>query len=250
VDVPLALVQLKLKGNAKGAWTLHGPASCRLSVPVQVIPGAQIQSFAGDFLAAQISGTAGASLEPKGAPQDLSTYDAATRFKIVPGSQDWRGNVVLRVQVLQSGVNGEEREVASVPVSYLVRRKEPRVYSAKVLRKGDALDPGALILRDDDTTFAQGQGFASLEELSGKRARAYIPAGKAVTADLVELPPMIRRGDIVRLLVKSGGIVIETQGRALRDARKGETLPLELADSKKQVQARCVDFGVAVREAY
>jgi flagella basal body P-ring formation protein FlgA len=135
-------------------------------------------------------------------------------------------------------------------VSYLVHRKEPRVYSSKVLRKGDALDPSVLTLRDEDSTFAQGQGFSSLEEVSGKRARAYIPAGKAVTADLVELPPLIRRGDIVRLLVKSGGIVIETQGKALRDARKGETLPLELDNNKKQVQARCVDVGVAVREAY
>ena len=250
VNVNLPLVQLKLKAFGKLAWTLSGPSVCQMTVPVQKISGDQFQHFAGDFLAAQLSGTAGATYEAKNKPQDLNTYDAPTRFKIFPGNQDWRGNVVLRVQILQPGVNGEDREVASVPVSFLVHRKEPSVYSNKALRKGDALDAKALVLHDTDTTFIQGQGFSSFEELAGKRARAYIGPGKMITADLVEMPPLIRRGDIVRLLVKSGGILIETQGKALRDARKGESLALELEGSKNQVQARCVDVGVAVREAY
>lgn len=250
LSVPRALVQLKLKTASKAAWDLKGAEICNLSVPAQSIAGSQIQAFAADFLRGQLSGTAGATLEAKAKPADLSTYDAATRFEIKPGGQDWRGVVVLRVQVMQPGAGGEDHEVASVPVSFLVRRQEPRVYASKALHKGDVLDAGVLTLRNEDTTFAQGQGFASLEEVIGKRVRAYIAPGKAVTADLVEIAPLIRRGDMVRLLIKSGGVLIETQGKAMRDARLGETLPLELEETKKQVQARCVEAGVAVKEAF
>jgi flagella basal body P-ring formation protein FlgA len=250
VSVARFLAQVKLRGEQGQAWSVQGPNECQLSVPVQRIPGAQLQEFAGDFLAAQLSGTAGVSIEAQGVPLDLNTYEAPTRFTIKPGTQDWRGNVVLLVRVMQPGPGDADKEVASVPVSYLVKRQEPRVYAVRALRRGDPLDPEALTVRQDDTTFQQGQGFSSGDELVGKRARAYIAAGREITADLVELPPAIRRGDIVRLLVKSGGIVVETQGKAQRDARVGETLPLEVEGTNSQVQARCVDVDVAVREAY
>ena len=249
LTVPKALVQLKLK-NAKQDPRLAGPDVCRVSVGVQKIPAADLQRFAEDYLSAHLSGTAGATLELKGKVQDLTTYDADTRFSIKSPPQDPRGNVVLRVQVLQPGTGGEEHEVASVPMSFLVHRKEGQVYTARVYRKGDVIDGSGLSLRDEDTTFNQAQGFHSLAEVSGKTARTYIPAGKLLSTDLVELPPLIKRGDVVRVIVKSGAILVETSGKALRDARLGETLPLELETTKKQVQARCVEAGVAVREAY
>ncbi len=249
VDVPRALAEVRVRAQAGQSWRVQGGGDCQLSVPVQHIPGAQLQKFAGDFLSAQLSGTAGATLEAKGMPLDLDTYDAPTRFVIKPNTQDWRGNVVLRVQVLQPGPGGEDKEVASVPVSYLVHRQEPRVYTTRPLRRGDAFEADALAVRDEDTTFVQGQGFSRMDDLAGKRAKAYIAPNREVTADVVELPPLIRRGDIVRLLVKSGSIIVEAHGKALRDARLGESLPLEVETTKAEVQARCVDVDVAVREA-
>lgn len=249
VTVPRTLAQLKLKG-AKNAQRLEGPDVCTLSVPTLTIPGSDLQAFADEYLAKQLSGTAGATLVPKGAAKDLETYDAPTRFSIKPNGDDLRGNVVLRLQVLQSGAGGEEREVASVPVSYVVRRQEPRVFATKAYRRGESFSSQGLALKEVDTTFDPGQGFSTIEEVEGKQARAYVAAGKALAADLVELPPLIKRGDIIRVIVKSGSVLVETSGKALRDARKGETLPIELEQSHKQVQARCVEIGVAVREAF
>ena len=249
LSVPKALAQLKLKG-AKNNQRLEGPDVCGLSVPALKVPGSDLQRFADDYLAQQLSGSAGVSIEPKGAARDLETYDAPTRFSIKPGGEDLRGNVVLRLQVLQSGAGGEEREVASVPVSYVVRRREPRVFAAKPYRRGESFGSEGLALKEVDTTFDQGRGFSKIEDVEGKQARAYVAAGKALAADLVELPPLIKRGDIVRVIVKSGAILVETSGKALRDARQGETLPLELEETHKQVQARCVEAGVAVREAF
>jgi flagella basal body P-ring formation protein FlgA len=250
VSVPKPLVALKLRANDKTEWVLQGPAAVDVTAPAQHVPGLDLQHFAGDFLAAQLSATAGVTLEPQGIPADMEAYEAPIRLQINPTGQDWRGNVILRVQVMQAGAGGQDHEVASVPVSYMVHRRDPRVYSTRAIRKGDDLDGGVLAVKEVDTTFVQGQGFGSVEELAGKRARAYIAPNKVVTADLVELPPLIRRGDVVRVLVKSGAIVVETQGRALRDARLGETLPLELDDTHKQIQARCVEAGVAVKDAF
>jgi flagella basal body P-ring formation protein FlgA len=244
VTVARPFVQLKLKGG----WRLQGAESCEVSAPAVTISGAKLQAFAADFLDQQLSGTAGASVEKAALPADINVYDAPTRLDIKAPVMDWRGHVVLRVRALQPGPQGDDREAASVPVSFVVRRREARVYAAKPIRKGDALDGSSLLLREEDTTFAPGGGFDSVEKLEGKQARAYIGAGRPVTQDLVELPAAIKRGDQVRLLVKSGAVIIETTAKALRDARVGETLPLEL-ENKKQVQGRCVEAGIAVRDA-
>jgi flagella basal body P-ring formation protein FlgA len=251
VTVDSALVALKLRQKGMQGWTLAAgnPRSVTLKVPSQALPGADIRRFAQQFLEQRLSGTAGASIEPRGSVPDLKLFDAEPRLKVrLPDGAALRGDLVLRVDVLQAGADGEDKLSATVPVGFLVRRHEGCLVVTKTIRKGDALGPENLTLIEADATF-DADGIPDLGAVAGKVARTYVAAGKVLTPSMVDQPVAIQRGDVVRLMVRSGGVVLEATAKALRDARIGETLPLQVIDTNRPVQARCVEAGVAVRDA-
>lgn len=248
LQVDAKLVQLKLKHAGAGSLK-PGPRTLSVKVAAQKIEGKVLQEFARAFLAEQLSGTAGASIEDRGKVMGLRLYDPPVRLRVRPPEQgSLRGDVVLRVEALQSSYSGEEKLVASVPASFLVRRKELRLFTTAAVRRGEPLGVQNLAAKEADATYMP-EGFSDIKEVQGKVARAYIPAGQPLGLALVEAPLAIRRGDLVKLLVKSGAVSVEVQARALRDARVGESLPLQVTDTSRQVQARCVEPGTAVREA-
>lgn len=250
LSVDAALVALKLRRAPGAPYALSGPARCDVQVGVQVLPGDSVRKFAADYVAARLSGSAGAELKPLGAVADLKLYSAPVRLQVQPVEEgQLRGNLILRVRVMQEGEGGQEHEAASVPVSFLIKRQEQRLVATQVIRKGDLLGPDNLALRDMDATY-EDRGFGSLDEVEGKAAKAYIGAGKVLSRGMVDFPPLIKRGDILRVLVRSGSVVIEASGTAMRDAREGETLPVQMSETKKLLQARCAEAGVAVYETH
>lgn len=249
VTVDAALVALKLQRAPGGPYALSGPRHCEVSVGKQVLRGDDIRRFTQDYLEKRLSGTANAELKPLGMVADLPLYDAPVRLKVDPlEDAQLRGNLVLMVRVLQDDDKGAEREAASVPVSYLIKRQESRLVAIKVIRRGDVLGPENLALRDGDATFDE-RGFDSLGAVEGKVARAYVGVGKVLARSMVEFPALVKRGDIVRVVVHSGGVMIDATGKAMRDAREGEMIPVLMTDTRKELQARCVETGVVVYEA-
>lgn len=251
VSVDPALVALKLKRAPGGPYRLdYQPRAVRVEVPAQKVTGTLIKGFAREYLDEQLSGTAGVSVEQQGAVMDLVLYDAPLRFRVRPqDNQPLRGYVELRVEVLQTAPNGEEKTVDTVPVTYIVHRQEQRVFAAQPVRAGEPFTAQNLEVHDIDATFS-GEGFTDPSMVEGKVARTFVPAGKALQLAMVDLPLSIRSGDMVRLMVRSGAVVVEASAKALRDARVGDSLPLQVTDTGRQVQARCVDTDVAVQDAW
>ncbi len=82
------------------------------------------------------------------------------------------------------------------------------------------------------------------EEVLGKRAKRNIGANSVLRSDLIEFPPLVKRGDVVRLIAESGGLMITTLGMVKqREGRRGERIRIENIDSKKSLYGRVVDAG-------
>lgn len=251
VDIDPALVNLKLRRAPGGPYQLKaGYGTLKVAVPAQKVSGKILLDFASGYIEAQLSGTAGVDILPQGKVFGLTLYDAQVRFRARPPEDHaLRGYVELRVEVLQSSLSGEDKVVATVPVSFLVRREEPRLVTTQAVQRGEELGAQNLEVRVMDTTFA-ADGFSDLEAADGKVAKTYIAAGTPLDVDMVDLPLAIHMGDPVRLLVRSGAVEVDTTARAMRDARIGDSLPLQISDTGKLVQARCVDADVAVENAW
>ena len=79
------------------------------------------------------------------------------------------------------------------------------------------------------------------EVILGQRTRRAIGSRTVLRSNLVEFPPLVKRGDVVLILVETGGLKITALGQVKKKGRLGERIPVINFDSKKVLYARVLD---------
>jgi flagella basal body P-ring formation protein FlgA len=79
------------------------------------------------------------------------------------------------------------------------------------------------------------------EVILGQRTRRAIGSRTVLRSNLVEFPPLVKRGDVVVILVETGGLKITALGQVKKKGRFGERIPVMNFDSKKVLYARVLD---------
>ena len=79
------------------------------------------------------------------------------------------------------------------------------------------------------------------DDIIGKRARRNIDAGDILRPDLIEMPPLVKRGDMVVIVAESKGIKVTATGEVKSDGLRGEQVKVVNLDSNKRFSARVVD---------
>ncbi len=86
---------------------------------------------------------------------------------------------------------------------------------------------GSSIVGEADIRFARRTIEGALTDpasVVGREARVTIYAGRPIRAGDLRAPALIERNDIVRLRYRSGGLIIEADGRALGRGAAGERI--------------------------
>ena len=79
------------------------------------------------------------------------------------------------------------------------------------------------------------------DEIVGMRARRNIDAGDILRPDLMEMPPLVKRGDMVMIVAETDGIKVTATGEVKSDGLRGERVKVVNLDSNKRFSARVVD---------
>jgi flagella basal body P-ring formation protein FlgA len=79
------------------------------------------------------------------------------------------------------------------------------------------------------------------DSVLGKRTKRAIGTNTVMRANLVEYPPLVKRGDVVIILVETSGMRITALGQVKKKGRLGESIPVMNYDSKKILYARVLD---------
>lgn len=115
------------------------------------------------------------------------------------------------------------------------------VVTAKTLRKHMTITEEDIELQQMDLAHLPSDVITDPQAVLGKRARSTISAKTVLRNDLIELPPLVKRGDIVVIVAESEGLRITALGKAKRKGRLGERIPVENFDSKKILNAQVLD---------
>lgn len=115
------------------------------------------------------------------------------------------------------------------------------VVAAKALRKHMTITEDVIELRQMDLAHLPADVITDPQAVLGKRTRSTISAKTVLRTDLIELPPLVKRGDIVVIVAESKGLRITALGKAKRKGRLGERIPVENFDSKKILNAQVLD---------
>jgi flagella basal body P-ring formation protein FlgA len=93
---------------------------------------------------------------------------------------------------------------------------------------------------------AQGRGALAASDAAGRESVRNMPAGSVVRSSDVVAPRLVRRGEPVNIVVKSGGLTISTQGRALASGGAGDLVRVVAASTNRTLDG-IVDGSGAVR---
>lgn len=84
------------------------------------------------------------------------------------------------------------------------------------------------------------------EEVIGMRTRVPVGMGHALQLSRLERAPLIRRGDVVRMIYKAGRLNVTAKGRAEQTGYKGGNIKLLNLASKREVYGKVLDSGTVL----
>lgn len=120
------------------------------------------------------------------------------------------------------------------------------IVAAKALRDGEEIDNGMLkTVKRDITQYREGD-LPTYGELAGSVVKQSVPKGGIITREMLKKQTIIKRGDMVTLVVQSGAVTIRTKGFALDDASSGDRVKIK-RDGSILTGIAAIDGSVILR---
>jgi len=182
------------------------------------------------------------------------------------------GKKVVRIKDLQGGEkvtvpSGElswearipERfhQGGSIPVSLILRAPGERdreirvqarveiyadvVMARNSLRRHQRVEERDVQVVNKNITLLPGDVATDVKEVVGKRMVLSVNPQEILRKSMVEVPPLVKKGDRVTLLVENAYFKITSTGEAREDGRAGERIRVVNISSQKEVSGRVVD---------
>jgi flagella basal body P-ring formation protein FlgA len=189
-------------------------------------------------------------MEAKGADYDLHSINAGRDLVIPAGRLESkvhflgrarRGLVAARMEFWVNGSLAAKRRVTG---------KMDRFAKVVVAKSGL---PRKHVLEPEDVTVARlrlndihGAVTSNVEDVVGMRTRVPVVGGEALLLSRLERAPLIRRGDIVRMIYTSGRLKVTAKGRAEQTGYKDGNIKLINLASRREVYGKVLDSGTVL----
>ena len=170
-------------------------------------------------------------------PQNVILPKGRVAYKVAaPRSQALMGKCSIAVDF---SVNGHPQK--KVWATATIEILEPVVVTRKPLGRHKPITEDDIELQTMDLSDLPAGVVTDPGTVLGKRTRRAIGARIPLRADLIELPPLVKRGDLVVIVAESNGLKITTLGQVKKRGRLGERIPVINMDSKKILYACVID---------
>lgn len=146
-----------------------------------------------------------------------------------------------RVNVLVSCIDGWS---LYVPVDLIIYRQV--VAATRPLAVGSTIGSGDIQLVEADVSQLLGQYLTDPQEAVGMAVKRGIGQGRPLTAQQLDAPLLIKRGDSVIISAESSAMAVKMPGIAMTDGRRGEQIRIKNRSSSRVIDARVVAPGQAV----
>jgi flagella basal body P-ring formation protein FlgA len=142
------------------------------------------------------------------------------------------------------GVRCAAPEPWTIYVPVAVTAYQDAVSTARALPRGVILGSADISVTRLPVNSLPNGAFSDSGLVIGKVITRPIAAGTVVTAGMVATAKIVRRGQILTLLARGGGIEVRGSGRALADAAAGDRVKVENTSSKRVVEGTVLADGV------
>ena len=167
-------------------------------------------------------------------PTDVENSVAVGAINFNPNSNRFAAILVAPADgppIIERTVFGTVYEMAQIPV--------PK----RLISAGETIAAEDLEWQPVHLTRLTGNSLTDAEQLIGRVAKRPLKAGQILRQSDVAISPVIRKNDLIRLVVKTGQMILSVQGKALQDAALGQTIRVINVNSNRQLSGTVVDAG-------
>lgn len=143
------------------------------------------------------------------------------------------GNVNLRVQVRENG-----KDCGRLTLSGWVDRFSPVVCANRDVTHHTVLTAEDLTVKTVNVSTLSGELVTDPAVAVGKQTRTTLRAGACLRSGMLTAPPLVQRGDRVKIMAGSGKLSVCTMGIAKASGGKGDQIQVENIVSNKTVVGR------------
>lgn len=235
----LLLSRLRQSGIDPELLDLQIPAEIVLHREAVTIDRDQIEQIVRTFLQQQAGEKPGEAIAVKDirVPESVQLPKGPFTARVsAPKNSDFVGHVPLQV-VFNVEPDFERR----IGVTASLEQRVNVVVTRRPLGRFKPIDAADVDVKAVDAAGLPADRIEDPEVVIGKRTRRALDSGTVLRPDLIEFPPLVKRGDRVRIIAESAGLRISAFGQVKQKGAQGELIPVVNLDSNKVVHARVVD---------
>ena len=228
------------------------PANTQIAVPesvliereYQLIPDDLLESFFKDYIDETVgdSNYELSQFKVRGTvkyPSGSLSLEALDKMKDRHDNKGMTGRVNLNVAVK---INGAEE--GRISLSGWLQRIGKIVVVKRPVPRDMVLTEADVALEERKTSTETAQFFLSVDDVLGKRAKRNIPPGTFLKQNMLAIPPMIQKGDQVKIVAKNGSLMVTTSGIAEENGAVGEQIEVRNINSDKPVTGVVKDKSI------
>ncbi|MBC2711731.1 MAG: flagellar basal body P-ring formation protein FlgA [Desulfosarcina sp.] len=160
-------------------------------------------------------------------------------YRIVPNrNEDYLGRTILALHLF---VDGEP--VRKVWVNATISVMADVVTAIRPLGKHQHIELADLSVERRDLVELPSDTVSRIEDALGNRATRMIYPGSVLQSSMISSPPLVKRGDIVKIIANIGSMTITATGMVKQQGRKGEMVRVVNTDSRRIITARVTGPG-------
>ena len=215
------------------AWTARGEMGTEMEVPKEEIRQAvtrfleEVQPWETAEVRVREVRIPGCIFLPT-APYDLTMR--------VPSNARYLGHTP--VEVIFNQGKAEEKKVW---VNAYLEVLSPVVVTRRPMARHETVSTEDVCLEDRDLAQVPAGAMADVSGVVGQRLRRTVGIGTVLRGDMLENPPLVQRGDLVRLLIETERLKVTALGRVDERGGRGDTVRVINLDSKRRVYGQVVD---------
>jgi flagella basal body P-ring formation protein FlgA len=169
--------------------------------------------------------------------QDVTVTDGQMSLRVrSPKHSDWLGSIPFTVFVY---VDGKIAKKVTVPVTIDVWSDV--VLAAIPLGKYQIIESKHVRIEKMNLARVPEKAVLRIEQAVGSRTNRNIAVNSILRSDQLELPPVVKRGDMVQVVAESKHMKVSVKARAKESGAIGKVIRVQNLRSKKTIYAQVVD---------
>jgi flagella basal body P-ring formation protein FlgA len=173
-------------------------------------------------------------------PEQIILPTGRLEYQVIPANQKIIGSSSFSIIFSIDG-----KVVENCTVRGKLEAIAPVIIASNRIRKGEIITSEKLKLTEMDISRIESP-YRLLRQVIGMQAKRTISGGKPLTTRNVETPPVVRRGEMVKIIAQNGRMQISSTGIAATDGRPGDSIRVKSMLSDKLIHAQVYSPGVVM----